>query len=88
MEPILNEEFEKLANPKSPCYFSPELIRTRKFTEKSDLWSIGCVMFEIYVLRPAFLSENLTGSTISNNNNYPKVPELDANPRLKSIFTT
>jgi len=38
----------------TPCYLSPEVCKGRPYSYKSDIWSLGCVLFEMMALRPPF----------------------------------
>jgi len=38
----------------TPCYLSPEVCKGKPYSYKSDVWSLGCVLFEMMVLRPPF----------------------------------
>ena len=38
----------------TPQYLSPEICRQQKYNYKSDIWSLGCVLFEMCALQPAF----------------------------------
>lgn len=38
----------------SPYYMSPEVIAARPYTYASDLWSLGCTLYEMAARRPAF----------------------------------
>eukprot|EP00754_Rhynchopus_humris_P019210 Rhum_TRINITY_DN14637_c0_g1::Rhum_TRINITY_DN14637_c0_g1_i1::g.102599::m.102599/K08857/NEK1_4_5; NIMA (never in mitosis gene a)-related kinase 1/4/5 len=38
----------------TPNYFSPELVEGRPFTNKSDIWAMGCIMYELVTQRFAF----------------------------------
>jgi len=38
----------------TPYYMSPEQINECKYDEKSDIWSAGCLLYEIITLRPPF----------------------------------
>jgi NIMA (never in mitosis gene a)-related kinase len=40
----------------TPFYMSPELISGKQYDEKSDIWALGCVIYEMAVLRPPFNS--------------------------------
>ena len=43
----------------TPYYASPEVWRDEPYSYKSDLWSIGCVIYELCALRPPFKGKNL-----------------------------
>ncbi|CAI2300880.1 unnamed protein product [Caenorhabditis sp. 36 PRJEB53466] len=43
----------------TPNYLSPEICESRPYNQKSDMWSLGCVLYELLELRRAFDGENL-----------------------------
>ncbi|XP_045119284.1 serine/threonine-protein kinase Nek8-like [Portunus trituberculatus] len=43
----------------TPCYLSPELCQERPYNQKSDIWALGCVLYEMLTLRRAFEAETL-----------------------------
>ncbi|XP_017274200.1 serine/threonine-protein kinase Nek9 [Kryptolebias marmoratus] len=42
----------------TPYYMSPELCQGDKYNFKSDIWAVGCVLFEVLVLKRAFDATN------------------------------
>lgn len=42
----------------TPLYYSPELCEERPYDDKSDLWALGCVCYEMAVKSPPFLAAN------------------------------
>ncbi|XP_072361514.1 NIMA-related kinase 12 [Scyliorhinus torazame] len=43
----------------TPCYLSPELCQDIPYSSKSDIWALGCLLFELCALEPAFHARNL-----------------------------
>lgn len=42
----------------TPYYMSPEQMNHLSYNEKSDIWSLGCVVYELCSLHPPFLAAN------------------------------
>ncbi|BFG02452.1 serine/threonine-protein kinase Nek5 [Drosophila madeirensis] len=38
----------------TPHYMSPELVKGRQYDRKSDVWAVGCLVYEMCALRPPF----------------------------------
>ena len=45
----------------TPYYMSPEVCENKPYTQKSDVWSLGCVLYELCALDRPFIAENLLG---------------------------
>lgn len=43
----------------TPSYVSPELCQDVPYSSKSDIWALGCLLYEICALRPPFAATNL-----------------------------
>ena len=60
----------------TPYYASPEVWKDQPYDNKSDIWSLGCVLYEMITLRPPFRAENMEGlynKVIKGQ--YNKIPE-------------
>lgn len=42
----------------TPFYVSPEMLSTGKASVSSDLWALGCVVYQLFVGRPPFQGES------------------------------
>jgi NIMA (never in mitosis gene a)-related kinase len=45
----------------TPYYASPEVWKDQPYDSKSDMWSLGCVLYEMITLKPPFRAENMEG---------------------------
>ena len=45
----------------TPYYASPEVWKDLPYDNKSDIWSLGCVLYEIITLKPPFRAQNMQG---------------------------
>ena len=43
----------------TPCYMAPELLDERPYDYKADVWSVGCVLFELLQLKRAFEARSM-----------------------------
>ena len=43
----------------TPLYMSPELFKQEVYNKKTDIWSLGCVLYELIELKPPFLANTI-----------------------------
>ena len=48
----------------TPYYMSPELFKYKPYSYKSDVWALGCCIYEICTLRHAFDAQTLNGLAV------------------------
>ena len=45
----------------TPYYASPEVWQDKPYDHKSDIWSVGCVLYELTTLNPPFRANDMKG---------------------------
>lgn len=59
----------------TPYYASPEVWMDKPYSNKSDIWSLGCVIYEATSLKPPFRSDSMEGLFKKVlNGYYPNIP--------------
>ena len=43
----------------TPYYASPEVWQDKPYTNKCDIWSLGCVIYELAALKPPFRANSM-----------------------------
>ena len=59
----------------TPTNLCPEIANGQKYDFKSDIWSLGCVIYEICSLKPAFASKSWEEMLLKiRNATYAPIP--------------
>eukprot|EP00003_Mantamonas_plastica_P030586 TRINITY_DN765_c0_g1_i2.p1 TRINITY_DN765_c0_g1~~TRINITY_DN765_c0_g1_i2.p1 ORF type:complete len:942 (-),score=467.14 TRINITY_DN765_c0_g1_i2:1331-4156(-) len=59
----------------TPYYLSPEICESKPYSYKSDIWSLGCVLYELTTLKHAFDAHNMKGLVLKILRGiYPPIP--------------
>ena len=75
----------------SRYYRAPELVYKQQFNEKIDMWSVGCILYELIVFKPLFYAKNtyllkMVMTTLSYERGFFKY--LQMNLLFKSFSNT
>ena len=74
----------------TPYYASPEVWRDQPYDAKSDIWSLGCVIYEVTTLKPPFRAEDMASLYKKVLKGiYPKIPSgysPDLTTLIKSLI--
>ncbi|KAF4579435.1 G2-specific serine/threonine protein kinase [Pleurotus pulmonarius] len=73
----------------TPYYMSPELMQEKAYDSKSDIWSLGCLIYELCALKPPF-HEAKTHAELSiliRNGRVPPLPR-GYSQTLSSVIKT
>ena len=64
-------------NVGTPYYMSPEQISEEKYDEKSDIWSAGCILYEIASLKPPFEATTQVALAVKiKDGKYSRLPKI------------
>ena len=59
----------------TPYYMSPEIWKNRPYDHKSDMWAVGCILYELAALRPPFRGTDIEDlSRRVQAGYYPRLP--------------
>ena len=71
----------------TPYYASPEIWLDQPYDYKSDIWSLGCILYELCQLKPPFRGTSLKNLCINiQNGKYNPIPDFYSND-LKNMIS-
>ena len=84
----LNKEINfAYSNVGTPYYMSPEQVDENKYNEKSDIWSLGCFLYELVALHPPFEANNHLSLALKiKSGKIEKIPEIYSHNLEKIIL--
>lgn len=61
----------------TPYYMSPEVVENKPYSSKSDVWALGCILYELCTLKHAFVADNLLGLVFKIlREKYESIPSI------------
>ncbi|XP_034438719.1 serine/threonine-protein kinase Nek1 isoform X1 [Hippoglossus hippoglossus] len=70
----------------TPYYLSPEICENKPYNNKSDIWALGCVLYEMCTLKHAFEAGNMKNLVLKIiRGSYPPV-SLHYSQELRSLL--
>lgn len=74
----------------TPYYASPEVWKDQPYDNKSDIWSLGCVIYEMCALVPPFRADDMNGLFKRVlKGSYPQIPthySMEMRSVIKSLI--
>lgn len=59
----------------TPFYMSPEMVNEQRYDERSDVWALGCLLYELTALRPPFQAGNQLKLAVRiNDGRFSRLP--------------
>ena len=70
----------------SPLYMAPELLKNHKYNLKSDIWSLGIIMYEMFMKDHPYKANNINDLINKLNNNKPIMLNTNINDKCKELI--
>jgi hypothetical protein len=61
----------------SPIYMSPEILNHQQYNSKSDLWSLGVILYELITGTPPFIAKNIKNLVHQVNTEKINLDKID-----------
>ncbi|XP_071946341.1 serine/threonine-protein kinase 36-like [Antedon mediterranea] len=74
----------------TPLYMAPELVEEKPYDHTADLWSLGCILYELFVGTPPFYTNSifqLVSLIIKDPVKWPKNMSLEFKDFLQGLLT-
>lgn len=74
----------------TPLYMSPELVEEKPYDHNADLWSLGCILYELFVGKPPFYTNSifqLVSLIIKDDIKWPRSMGENFRSFLKGLLT-
>lgn len=70
----------------TPYYMSPEIMEGKKYNSKTDIWSLGCILYELTCLRLPFDGKSMKNLCHNIINSNPVSPPTSYSSELRALI--
>ena len=70
----------------TPYYMAPESCQSEPYTSKSDIWSLGVILYELCTLKQPFQADNLLGLVFKIVQDDPEPIPSNYSPQLQDLI--
>jgi len=70
----------------SPLYMAPEILNNHKYNLKSDIWSLGIIMYEMFMKDHPYKANNISDLINKLNSNKPILMNNNINDKCKELI--
>lgn len=72
----------------TPYYMSPEICENKSYSYKTDIWSLGVILYELCALKPPFDANSLPSLALKiTKGDYPSLPSFYSR-ELKQLISS
>lgn len=72
----------------TPHYLSPELCQGQKYNMKSDMWALGCILYELCALSKPFDASNMPAIIFAIMRNQPRSIPKEYSSDMKDVVAS
>ena len=86
---VLSSKSKAMSVVGTPCYISPEVCEHSPYNQKSDIWAVGCILYELMTLKRAFEARNLPAlvTKIMRADYQPPSPKYSSQLRCNQVLS-
>lgn len=71
----------------TPCYMPPEMYNKKPYNFKADMWSLGCILYELCALVPPFAAQNILSLSELITKGLPVSIPIDYSENLRLLIS-
>ena len=84
---ILNQTFFAKTFIGTPYYLSPEICEDKPYNDKSDVWALGCILYELCTYQHPFTARSQGGLILKILNDNPKPIDNYYSKELRDLIS-